>query len=79
MGLNIHGTKSLMYARTQGVCFTRTAMIGRHEQHLSADALKTNLLDFGYFAAAKEVNDLMSQAGGFAEPLLGALGAIEIC
>lgn len=79
MGLNIHGTKSLMYAKTQGVCFTRTAMIGRHELHLSADALRTNLLDFGYFAAANEVNDLMGEAGGFAEPLLGALGAIEIC
>lgn len=54
-------------------------MIGRQELHLSAAALKTNLLDFGYFAAANEVDDLMSQAGGFAEPLLEALGAIEIC
>jgi hypothetical protein len=77
VGLNIDGTKSLMYAKTQGVCFSRTAMIGRHELHLSADALRTNLLDFGYFAAASEHNDLM--AGGFAEPLLTALGAIEIC
>jgi hypothetical protein len=68
-----------MYAKTQGVSFTRTAMIGRQELHLSANALRTNLADFGYFPAANEVNELMDKAGGFAEPLLGALGAIEIC
>jgi hypothetical protein len=79
VGLSIHGTKSLMYARTQGVCFSRTAMIGRQELHLSADALRKNLLDFGYFAAATEDNDLMGKAGGFAEPLLKELGATEIC
>ena len=79
MGLNVHGTKSLMYAKTQGASFTRTAMIGRHELHLSAAALRTNLLDFGYFAAANEHHELISKAGGFAEPLLMALGAIEIC
>jgi hypothetical protein len=79
MGLDIHGTKSLMYAKTQGVRFTRTAMIGRQELHLSADALGTSLLDFGYLAAANAVNDLIGKAGGFAEPLLEALGAIEIC
>jgi hypothetical protein len=79
VGLNIDGTRSLMYAKTQGVCFSRTAMIGRPELHLSADALRTNLLDFGYFAAASEHDDLINKAGGFAEPLLTALGAIEIC
>ena len=79
MGLNVHGTKSLMYAKTQGASFTRTAMIGRQELHLSADALKTNLLNFGYATAAGEHHDLIRKAGGFAEPLLTALGAIEIC
>jgi hypothetical protein len=79
MGLSIHGTKSLMYAKTQGVCFTRTATIGRQELHLSRDELRTNLSEFGYSEAADEVNDLMGKAGGFAEPFLEALGAIEIC
>jgi hypothetical protein len=79
MGLSIHGTKSLLYAKTQGVCFTRTATIGRQELHLSKDDLRTNLLEFGYTEAAYDVNDLMGKAGGFAEPFLEALGAIDIC
>lgn len=78
MGLSIHGTKSLMYAKTQGVCFNRTATIGRQELHLSRDDLRTNLLEFGYTEAAYKANDLMGKAGGFAEPFLEALGAIEI-
>ncbi len=78
MGLSIHGTKSLMYAKTQGVRFTRTASIGRQELHLSTDDLRKNLSRFGYTEAACNVNDLMGKAGGFAEPFLEALGAIEI-
>ena len=49
MGFSIHSTKFLVYARKRGVCFTRTATIGRQELHLSADALRKNLSDFGYF------------------------------
>lgn len=67
-----------MFAKTQGVSFTRTATIGRQELHLSANALKRILLDFGYSTAANAVTDLMEKADGFAEPLLEALGAIEI-
>lgn len=79
MGLSVNGTKFLMYAKTQGVCFTRTATIGRQELHLSAGALRKNLSDFDYFPTRSEVKDLMSKTGGFAEPFLGALGATEIC
>lgn len=79
MGLSSHGTKSLMYAKAQGVCFTRTAMIGRQELHLSADAFRTNLSLFGYARAANNVKELMGKAGGFAEPFLETLGAIQIC
>lgn len=68
-----------MYAKTQGVCFARTAMIGRQGLHLSADALRKNLTDFGYSFAGDEVNDLMVKAGGFAEPFLATLGAAETC
>ena len=79
MGLNVIGTKFLMYAKTQGVRFTRTATIGRQGLHLSADALRKNLSDFGYFIVREEAEDLLGKAGGFAEPFLGVLGAIEIC
>ena len=79
MGLSFHGTRSLLYAKTQGVSFTRTAMIGRQELHLSAAELKKNLSEFGYLPAANQVDHLMSKEGGFAEPLLEVLGATEVC
>lgn len=78
MGLSINSTKFLMYAKTQGVCFARTATMGRQGLHLSADALRKNLSDFGYPAVSREVEDLLTAAGGFAEPLLEMLGAGEI-
>ncbi|HJR06794.1 MAG TPA: hypothetical protein VJ842_06025 [Pyrinomonadaceae bacterium] len=79
MGLSVNGTKFLMYAKTQGVCFTRTATIGRQELHLSAEALRKNLSDFGHSPTESKINDLLSKAGGFAEPFLAMLGANEIC
>ena len=78
MGLSINSTKFLMYAKTQGVCFARTATIGRQGLHLSAAALRKNLSDFGYSLTRHEVDDLLRMAGGFAEPFIGMLGAAEI-
>ena len=78
MGLSINSTKFLMYAKTQGVCFTRTATIGRQGLHLSADDLRKNLSDFGYSLMRHEVDNMMRIAGGFAEPFLGMLGSTEI-
>ena len=75
MGLSIHGTKSLMYAKHRSLFRPNSDEGGG--VHLSAKR-KDNLLEFGYFSAANEVNDLMGKSGGFAEPFLEALGAIEI-
>ena len=79
MGFNFDGTRFLLYARTQGVRFERTATVGRPELHLSAEALRKNLSDFGYVMSGGEVDEMMRKAGGFAEPFLEALGAGEVC
>jgi hypothetical protein len=77
MGLSADGTRFLLYAKTQGVRFTRTATLGRQGLHLTAGELARGLSDFGYDASAAE--GILGGAGGFAEPLLKALGAEEVC
>ena len=77
MGLSVDGTRFLLYAKTQGVRFTRTATLGRLGLHLTAGELGKNLSDFGRDASAAE--GILRGAGGFAEPLLEALGAEEVC
>jgi hypothetical protein len=77
MGLSVDGTKFLLYAKTQGVRFARTATLGRLGLHLSAAELSKNLADFGF--EASEAEGLLRGAGGFAEPFLKALGAEEVC
>jgi hypothetical protein len=68
----------MLYARAQGVQFAKTAMVGRQGLHLSAEALRKNLSDFGYALSQGEVNELMGKGGGFAEPFLELLGATEV-
>lgn len=77
MGLSADGTRFLLYAKTQGVRFTRTATLGRQGLHLTADELGKNLRDFGHDASGAE--GMLRGAGGFAEPFLETLGAEEVC
>jgi len=78
MGLDINGTRFLLYAGQQGVDFSRTAMIGRQSLNLSAAALRRNLKDFGIAASAAEAADLTRCENGYAESFLRRLGAVEI-
>ena len=78
MGLDIKGTRGLLYANQNGANFSRTAMIGRQELHLNVAALARNLRDFGFSAAAKDAARLLSEERGYAEPFLRVLGASEI-
>jgi hypothetical protein len=78
MGLDIKGTRALLYAKKEGTDFSRTAMIGRQELHLNVAALALNLRDFGFAAAAKDAAHLLSEERGYAEPFLRVLGASEI-
>jgi SAM-dependent methyltransferase len=79
MGLDINGTRFLLYAKTQGVCFAKTAMIGRLELLLDANSLRRNLTDFDYLVRMDEVEALLKENNGYAEPFLEMLGATEIC
>ena len=78
MGLDINGTRFLLYARRQGVDFSRTAMIGRQCLTLNAAVLERNLWDFGFAGGARECERLLTCENGYAEPFLRLLGASEI-
>jgi hypothetical protein len=78
MGLDVNGTRFLLYARNQGIDFSSTAMIGRQRLHLNAATLTTNLRDFGFEVPAEESVRMMSVEKGYAEPFLRQLGAGEI-
>jgi hypothetical protein len=78
MGLDADGTRALLYARKQGVDFSRTAMLGRQGLHLNVPTLTRNLKDFGLEASAKESVRMLSAEKGYAEPFLRLLGASEI-
>jgi hypothetical protein len=76
MGLDFSGTRALLYARKQGVDFSRTAMIGRQGLHLNVATLTRNLRDFGFETNAKVSARMIEK--GYAEPFLQLLGADEI-
>ena len=78
MGMDIHGTKLALYAKTLGVSFANTAMIGRHTLHLSSRELHQQMTAFGYPHSFPEVNALFQRNKGYAEPFLEALGAREV-
>jgi SAM-dependent methyltransferase len=78
MGLDINGTRFLLYARKQGVDFSRTVMIGRQSLNLNAATLKRNLKDFGIAVTAAESERLILSENGYAESFLRLLGAAEI-
>lgn len=69
MGLDVNGTKFLLYARRHGVLFSQTAMIGRQEMHVSPGELAANLNLFGVetteAAAGKYLGDWENYAEGF--------------
>lgn len=78
MGLDLNSTRFVLYARRRGVSYHRTAMIGRQELHLSKAALRQTLRAFGFPISRGEVDRIVADAGGFAEPLLKYLGAEDI-
>lgn len=78
MGLDINGTRFLLYCKRLGVDFARTAMIGRQGLHLSKRDLMHVLESFGYLLDAREIDSILTQHSGYAEPLLVHLGAEEV-
>ena len=78
MGLDANATRCLLYAKTLGVSFARTAMLGRLRLDASPAALRDNLTDFGYSLRNDAIHRLLDRGGGYAEPFLETLGAVEI-
>jgi SAM-dependent methyltransferase len=78
MGLDYNGTRFLLYARKQGVSFHRTAMVGRQFLNINAFNLKKNLEAFDYKITENEVERILTEAEGYAEPFLKLLNAETI-
>lgn len=78
MGFDINGVRFLLTARSAGVNFERTAMIGRQRMHLFPQTLAGLLENSGYPDAASNAEALIKEANGFAEPFLRVLGAESI-
>ena len=73
MGLGLEGVTFLLYARKQGVNYTRTATLGRQQLLVSNRSLRKVLREFGHTVDREAVRQLTD--GGFADGLLELLGA----
>lgn len=78
MGFDVNGVRFLLAARSAGVNFETTAMIGRQRMHLFPQALEGLLENSGYIDAARNAEAIIREADGFAEPFLNVLGAVSI-
>lgn len=78
MGLDINGVRFLLHARATGADFSDFAMIGRQGLHLGEKDLGRALTEFGEAPDAALLRSLYSGSGGYAEALLGHLGAQRI-
>ncbi len=78
MGLDINGTRFLLYARALGVDFARTAMIGRQGLYLSRRDLKDSFQAFGYVVNDELIDHIFTKSDRYAEPLLTYLGARDV-
>ena len=78
MGLNVNGTKFLLFARRLGVSFEKTATIGRQELLVSPATLRQNLRLFDIELSVADTEKLFADANNFAEPFLKLLGAAEV-
>jgi SAM-dependent methyltransferase len=78
MGFDVQGVRFLLSAHHRGVRFTNTAIIGRQELFIDPVSLQRILRCFGMAKSDAEVRGLLTEAGGFAEPLLQLLGAEHI-
>src|SRR3954468_346993 len=78
MGFDIQGVRFLLSAQRSGVRFERTATIGRQELFVDPTSLGRILRRFGMPSSQADVTRILSEASGFAEPLLRLLGAQQI-
>src|SRR6266700_1936094 len=78
MGLDINGTRFLLYCKRLRLDFTRTALVGRQSLFLSKGELRRVFEAFGYKVDVRDIDSMFTQTGGYAEHFLTYLGAREI-
>ena len=76
MGLDHTGTRLLLYARSCGVAFGKTVMIGRQGLHVDHTTLASNFAAFGL--GNVDAEDILRQANGYAEPFIRSLGGTDV-
>jgi hypothetical protein len=77
MALDNDGSRFLLYAKSRGVEFSSTAMIGRQKLCTDSNRLSQNLADFGYRSV--DIRTLVEGANGYAEPFIKLLGCKDPC
>jgi hypothetical protein len=75
MGFDSNSVRFLLYGRSLGADFEKTAMIGRQGLHLSRYDLQSNLAQFGDRIDDAALSALYEDDGGYAEGFLRRLGA----
>lgn len=78
MGLDVNGTKFLLFARQRGVDFRETATIGRQGLYLTDEAFAKNLALYGAPEPLAAARRLLAESSGYAEPFLTHLGAKSV-
>jgi hypothetical protein len=73
MGISVHGATFLAYARSRGVDFRQTAMIGRQGLYVTAPQMRRVLAAFGITLGDDEIETICG--GDYAESFLECLGA----
>lgn len=79
MGFDVQAVRFLLSAHRSGVSFANTATMGRQELFIDPFLLQRILRSFGMARNDAEVRRILTEADGFAEPLLKVLGAEHIC
>jgi hypothetical protein len=78
MGIDANHSRFLLYAKSQGASFEKTATLGRQGLLATSQQLLTNFLHFGIPTTTQEAEQLLSEGKGYVEPCLCKLGAAEI-
>ena len=78
MGLDINGTRFILYAKALGIDYSQSAMIGRQGLRLSPSELKTNLIELGFSFDEETIDFVFKEDHGYAEEFLRTLGAKNV-
>ena len=78
MGLDVNGSKFLLYAKESGVDFTKSMMIGRQELHLTRREMSRLLNACHIPTGTEDIERIFSASGPYADEYLRFIGAEEV-